>query len=296
MKVPDGAIGGEMIKTSQTETEHPTQIHALEFFPKPYPKYPKLITRTIHLHEAEKLDVFYKVSEVLRGENPSGDTALAKSVITHINDWYPEDVLAREHFFNVLFCFCYMKHRLGESLSLTWKQRRGRGTLIRNLERSRVLTELDKTQVDEILEAALQRYDFRAIRTLLAYEGYPIPVKEPNDFLRFTEWDSKTFDDAEDIEIQITPEEYELWKAPLEMCEPEPAVDESAEYKAFAKSFAFNVPYKLEHAIRQRDIDILRMLLRLYGHEISPIQSGNQDDLLAPESAKGSTDKVEPNP
>lgn len=296
MKTPDGVLRSEMMKTSQTDTGNPCSIHALESFPTPYPKYPTLITRTIHLHEAEKLDLFYKAPEVLRGENTSGNTTLARAVITHMNDKYPEHQLAREHFFNVLFCFCYMKHRLGESLSLTWKQRHGRGTLIRNLKRSYVLTELDKNQVDEILEAALQRYDFRAIRTLLAYEGYPIPVQEPNDFIRFTEWDSKEFDDSEDLEIQITPEEYELWKAPLEKCEPEPAVDESALYKAFAKSVALNVPYQLEHAIRQRDIGMLRTLLKLYGHEISPIQSGNQDDLLAPELAKGSTDKVEPNP
>lgn len=134
---------------------------------------------------------------------------------------------------------------------------------------------LDRNLVDQMLESALQRRDFAAIRVALNYEGYEIPVNEPNNFLSSMEQDRKAFPRGKDIRIQMTPEEYEMWKAPLEACQPEPAFKEPLHSK-FMEVMAQNIPYRLERLIRRRDVEGLRMWLRLYGHDISPTQPGNE--------------------
>ncbi|MGB4106167.1 MAG: hypothetical protein WBK55_00025 [Alphaproteobacteria bacterium] len=128
---------------------------------------------------------------------------------------------------------------------------------------------MDKSRADFILETALSRSDFRAIRAILYYEGYGIPVKEPNDLVLPAEWDNEDSDDSARMEIQITPEEYEIWKSQPDIPEPSPTVEKSATQKALAESIAKTIPLHLERLIRRRDVVTLRTMLRLYGHNIS---------------------------
>lgn len=155
---------------------------------------------------------------------------------------------------------------------------------------------LDKSRTDFILENALQRSDFRAIRAVLNYEGYGIPVKEPNNLIIPAEWDNEESNVFDDLEIQITPEEYEMWKAPLEPFETEPSDEESALQKAFAETMAESLPFRLERLIRQRDVVTLRMMLRLYGHDISPNQHGYQEDSLDEPPSQGNLHGTAPEP
>ena len=182
---------------------------------------------------------------------------------------------------------------LGANVTLKWTTRHARGNVVRNLLEEAVPPLLDETQVDQILESAIQRSDFKAIRAILNYEGYGIPLEEPNSLVLPAEMDNESFIDPKDIQIHITPEAYELWKAPLEMCEPEPSVESSAFHKTFVEVMANNVPLRLERLIRRKDVNGLRMWLRLYGHAISSGHSGDQDnsDLDMP---KVSSDEPEP--
>ncbi len=185
-------------------------------------------------------------------------------------------------------------HYLGAVENLTFDVRQARGTLVCHPGmKVRPIPKLNKNQVDQVLERALLRGDFNAVRAFLNHEAYEIPIHEPNDIVIPVELDSDESDDSDDIEIQITPEEYEMWNAPLEPCEPEPAVEESALYKAFTKSYAQNIPFHLEHAIRQRDIATLRMLLRLYGHDISSHQPHGEDVSSRPNLSGGPSNTPE---
>lgn len=94
------------------------------------------------------------------------------------------------------------------------------GGVVRSSEKNVMLLEsLDRGQVDEILEIALQRSDIETIRAVLNYEGYGIPVNEPNDLVIPLKWDKDR--DFSELEFKITPEELE---APLEACKAEPHI------------------------------------------------------------------------
>lgn len=248
------------------------RFHARQEIPVPYPTYPALIIRSIDPEEFIKIDAQFGVSKVLPRKK--------------------FNVFAR--LVNVLCCFCYDKAIHNEMLELTVNIRHARGGLIRNPKtKAMPVPTLDTNIVDQILENALQRRDFHAIRVALNYEGYDIPVDEPNNLLSPSEAANKEVLRAKDIEIQITPEEYEMWEAPLEECEPEPVVNESL-HNAFVEVMAQNIPYRLERLIRRRDVKGLRMWLRLYGHDILPNQRGDQDHLLESDITKASSDEPEP--
>lgn len=294
----------ETIRRSQKGARNRYEIHATEFFPEPYPKYPVLVSRTIHLHEAQAIEELYRVSDI----PPIGLDSTGLPLNYRMLSWKiatesegEESLDPREEaymqFANVLYFFCYDKHRLGEALNLTWRIRHARGALVRSTEKNVMAAKtLDHGQVDEILESALQRNDFEAIRAVLNYEGYGIPVNEPNDLVIPAEWDNDECNVFHDLEIQITPEEYEMWKAPLEACEVESAAEEPAIQKAFAEAIAENIPLRLERLIRQRDIVMLRMMLRLYGHAISPNQLGYQEDLSDEPPSKDNPHGTTPEP
>ncbi len=296
-------------KLPQQAADNPFEIHALESLPKPYPSYPTLITRTIYLNEAQAIEKLYGVSKLPPTRSPTKDSYLAYDLLT--------DKIAREgensldageraflQFANVLYCFCYDKHRRGgleADLKLIWKIRRTRGALLRHeheLENVMTRDTLDRGQVDLVLEDALQRNDYAAIRAILNYEGYEVPVDEPNDLVVPAELDDNEFDISDDLKIHITPEEYKMWKAPLmkedlpnkqsywqeqlansEMSmyfltrlrtSMEGSVEKSVMHEAIAEAMAGNISLRLERLIRQRDIAMLRMTLRLYGHDIFP--------------------------
>lgn len=148
-----------------------------------------------------------------------------------------------------------------------------------------------KAMVDYVLEFALRRRDFAAVRAALRLDGYSIPSKEPNDLCLPPQWNVEVSDESDNVEIQITPEEYEIWKSQPEIPEPEPIVEESATQKVFAEAIANNIPLHLERLIRRRDVATLRTMLRLYGHNISsvdPLFPGDQEGANVPEPSNNS--------
>lgn len=263
---------------------NPYEIHVNESFPDPYPRYPGLITRIIHPPEAHIIDLKYGVSRIPATGLDSKGYPLDYDTLAERTSKFGLKCLnsheeAFVQFVNVLYLFCFDKYLRGEDVEFTWKVRRVRGSLVRNTKDNPFRPQiLDQGQVDEILESALQRSDFEAIRAILNYEGYGISVNEPNDLVIPEEWDKKS-ELFHNIEIQISPEEYETWNAPLEACDIEPTEEELGIQRAFAKAIAENIPPRLERLIRLRDVGTLRMMLRLYGHDILPNQPGDDEDL-----------------
>jgi len=265
-------------RTSKPASNQPYKIHASESFPKEYPRYPVLVTRFLHQHEADAIERMYQVSQIppifIYARGYFLDYQDLAQHISKSEDYFlnPEEE-AFVQFVNVLYLFCYEKNHRGDKLKLTWKDRRAMGGVVRSSEKNVMLLEsLDRGQVDEILEIALQRSDIETIRAVLNYEGYGIPVNEPNDLVIPLKWDKDR--DFSELEFKITPEE---WEAPLEACKAEPSLEESALQKAFAETMAENIPLRLERLLRQRDMGMLRMMLRLYGHNILPNTSSVQD-------------------
>lgn len=174
-------------------------------------------------------------------------------------------------FYTCVF-FTYRKFHFRDALPLIHETRCGRGALVRNpFKEVWPINTYDKNDLDCILENALQRKDFRAIRVILSHEGYGTPLNEPNDLVIPAEWDNERSRDSEKIKIEVTPEEYDILMGPLDTGPPpEPTLEELAIHKTFAEAMAESIPLRLERLIRRRDAEALRMMLRLYGHRLLP--------------------------
>ena len=187
------------------------------------------------------------------------------------------EFLAR--FFKVLYSLAYAKHCLGNNIRVRWGYvRRARGHVFQASKNHKLIRGLPEFEVDAIMEGALQRGDFKVIRVLLNYEGYGISIDEPNSQPTAREFGHKESEDFPDVEIQITPEEYELWKAPLESHDLDSTLKCSPIQKAFGKVMSDNISLQLEQLIQRREVETLRMLLRIYGHSISPPYMVNQGE------------------
>ena len=241
----------ERIEWAIRTAPNPFEMHASAPLPDPYPQYPQLVTRVLFSDEIRKLDTGELGTFLLLYGDINGD------------------------FRGTLIPICYEYARSGEKLNLTWENRRARGTVVCNPNDDvTLITTLEDKLVDKFLERALQQRDFKAIRTILNFEGYGVPITEPNDLVIPEAWNAEDSDEEEVIEIEMTPEEYDMWQEmkdspPEEITEPSSFL-ETPEFKAFVETMAQNIPLQLEHAIRQRDIPTLRMWLRLYGrHNIA---------------------------
>ncbi|GJL49742.1 MAG: hypothetical protein NPIRA01_09690 [Nitrospirales bacterium] len=266
----------------RTSSKNNNEIHVQEDLPDPYPDYPILISRTIMIEEARVIDSKYHVSDLpatgFDSEgNPLNYNTLAFRVFEDGEDCLDPNEDAFLQFGNILYYFCYEQDTLGKDPNLTWRIRYPRGINVRNeVEKVEPMKALDKKKIDEILERALRQHDFESIRAILNYEGYGIPVSEPND-MEIPEPPNDM--DIEDVEIEMSEEEYNEWKAPMKDFSFEPeAVSQGRQ--EFTKAMAKNVPVHLERAIRQRDLDTLRMLLKLYGHYLSSNQPPDRDRSL----------------
>mgnify|MGYP001301030056 CR=1 FL=1 len=265
--------------------QHTSVMHVLQLLPEPYPEYPTLITRVISVSEACKIDERYGVSGLpSTGKDITGHflnyKRLARRIYQDGEDSLAPHEEAFVQFVNTIYFFCYENDFYGEKLSLTYKTRHARGAVVCNPNREvALITALDDNLVDQALEMALQKRDFQAIRAILNFEGYGIPIKEPNDLVIPAAWGVKKTRESEVVEIEITPEEYEVWQEiqkspPEEITEPAPFRN-TPEFKSFAEAMSKSIPLHLEHAIRQRDIPTLRMWLRLYGrHNIAAPDPG----------------------
>lgn len=276
---------GQTGKTMQQDSDNGVILHVLKLLPDPYPPYPILITRVIEVHEARKIDKLYGVSNLPpKGIGYSSDyKTLALRIYHNGEDSLNQEEEAFVQFVNTIYFFCYEKDLDGEMFSLTCKTRRARGTVVCNPNKKVLpISALDDSLVDQALEWALEKRDFQAIRAILNFEGYGVPIKEPNGLVIPETWgiDKSDANEEEVIEIEMTAEEYQLWQE-MEDTPPEPITEPSSfvdtpEFKAFAERMAQNVPLQLEHAIRQRDIPTLRMWLRLYGrHNIAAPEPGS---------------------
>lgn len=153
-------------------------------------------------------------------------------------------------------------------------------TVCRSFGKVTPITTLEDNIVDQLLERSLQQGNFQAIRAILNFEGYGVPLVEPNDLVIPETWNADRSGKKEVIEIEMTAEDRQLWQEmknapPEEITEPEPFRD-TAEYKAFVERMARNIPLHLEEAIRNRNIPALRMWLRLYGkHDIAAPEAGS---------------------
>mgnify|MGYP001571661119 CR=1 FL=1 len=181
-------------------------------------------------------------------------------------------VPGHEYLMNDAFYEIYLRCHFGNKISLKEKVRRLRGAVVRNLsERASPTPTVDEIQVDDILENSLQMRDFRAIRFILNHEGYGVPLYEPNDLVIPAELYNERSHESEKLEIEVTPEEYEILMAPPETCPPpEPSTEELAIQQAFAGAMTESIPLRLERLIRRRDVETLRIMLRLYGHRLLP--------------------------
>lgn len=282
-------------KTLSKTAQDANVLHVLELLPDPYPQYPILITRIIEFHEARKIDALYRVSEMpATGSDSEGHPLNYERLAWNICAKGENSLNLQEEafvqFVNTLYFFCYENNHYGEKFSLTYKTRRASGSVVINPnKRVAPITALDDSLVDQVLEWALQKRDFQAIRAILNFEGYGVPLTEPNDLVIPAAWDAKR-QDKEEVIIKVTPEEYEMWQEiqespPEEITDPAPFRN-TPEYKDFVETMAQNIPLRLEQAIRQRDILALRMRLRLYGRH--NIASSDPDNAL---SGSGKTQK-----
>lgn len=262
-------------------------LHTTQLLPDPYPQYPELVTRIFILDDDRKIDKSCVASRFSHADKDfAGPRPNYPRLAMRISVEGEDSLVRREEafvpFLNMLHLLFYKKDSRGDTLNLTCNMRHARGSIVRNPNsRVKPITALDASLVDQVLERALQQRDFQAIRAILNYEGYGVPIKEPNDLVIPETWDADKSDaDEEEVtEIEMTSEEYQLWQE-MEDAPPEPITEPSSfvdtpEFKEFAEKMARKIPLHLEHAIRQRDIPTLRMWLRLYGrHNIATPEPG----------------------
>lgn len=135
-------------------------------------------------------------------------------------------------------------------------------------------------QFDEVLEKALQRRDFALVRVILESEKLGVSNEtavDVTDELAFCkQWAHEDFEDRnsfKDVEIKVTPEEYEFLtadeigpKQPMTFEEPSPKG--AAILEAIGRQMMKNMPRRLERLMQEQDIQMLRTLLLICGFRI----------------------------
>ncbi len=167
----------------------------------------------------------------------------------------------------------YLDIRAGKDVvfPLTECIRPARGSLIRNAKNgSEKITLFEKDTIDDVIDAALNTHNYQLLRAALNHEGYGIPLNYPNDLFVPPEWDEV---ELEDEEIDAGEEYIDKWNENYKSPQKFNFAQASEEKQQFAIAVANNVHLLLEHSIRQEDLLGLRVLLRLYGHKISSVQS-----------------------
>lgn len=142
---------------------------------------------------------------------------------------------------------------------------------------STIARQMNLDSSDQFLELALQDNDFTTIRAILNRKGYDIPLTEPNDLVLPPERNTKI---AESTGIQTYLAGYGVWETPPQTAESEPLEERLTIQESFATELAENFHFRLERLIRRKDAVMLRMWLRLFGHDILPNQPGEEEDLL----------------
>lgn len=145
----------------------------------------------------------------------------------------------------------------------------------------------DRRRVEEALEKAIEERDYPLIREILASEGLGPTVETAirvSEDLYFSkawgpEGEPSRFDN---IEIAVTPEEYEYLSAdfigPPEPCHDEPSPEMAIELEAFRNQLASSMPAHLEKSIQQEDVGMLTMWLRTCGYRIFPRNLPREDE------------------
>ena len=148
------------------------------------------------------------------------------------------------------------------------------------MDDSSIAVQVNLDSSDQFLEIALQENNFTTIRAILNRRGYKIPLNEPNNLVLPQELSTKNSDVLKDVEIQTHPEKYGILETSPETSECEPSEERLAIQESFAEELNDNLHFRLERLIRRRDAVMLRMWLRLFGHDILPNQPGEEEDLL----------------
>jgi hypothetical protein len=144
----------------------------------------------------------------------------------------------------------------------------------------------DRRRVEEALEKAIEARDYPRIREILKSRGLGVSketaTRVSEDVYFSKAWGSKEPSRFDNIEIAVTPEEYEYLSAdfigPPEPCHDEPSPEMAIELEAFRNQLASSMPAHLEKSIQQEDADMLTGWLRFCGYSIFPRNLSREDE------------------